>query len=121
QQQLEAADAQVDAAQRQLAAARGALVTAIDAELRAGVTGPRERSLRAMRNELTPARAARRIVMPDTKVDPRLDPEELDEQVAAIKQVESELERQIKGLEDRANELQNSHDLRQQHARTLEL
>jgi TolA-binding protein len=121
QKQLEAADAQLDGATRQLAAARAGLAAAIDAELRGGVVGPLERALRAMRAELTPQRAARRIVLPDTKIDPRLDPEELDEQVAAIKQVEGELERQIKGLEDQAGELQRVHDLRQQHARTLEL
>ena len=121
QKQLEAADAQLDGANRQLAAARVGLAAAIDAELRAGVAGPRERALRVMRAELTPQRAARRIVLPDTKIDPRLDPEELDEQVAAIRQVEGELERQIKGLEAQAGELQRVHDLRQQHARTLEL
>ena len=121
QKRLEAADAQVDVAGRRLAAARGGLAAAIDAELRGGVGGGRERTLRAMRTELTPQRAARRIVLPDTKIDPRLDPEELDEQVAAIKQVEGELERQIRGLEEQATELQRVHDLRQQHARTLEL
>ncbi len=78
QQQLEAADVRLDGARRQLAVARAALVAAIDAELRAGVGGPREQSLRALRKQLTPKPAARRIVLPDTKVDPRLDPEELD-------------------------------------------
>jgi DNA repair exonuclease SbcCD ATPase subunit len=121
QKALQRADAQVDGASRQLAAARAALVAAIDAELRAGASGSRARSLRALRTELTPKRAARRIVLPDTKVDPGLDPEELDEQVAAISQVEAELERQIKGLEERAAELQQAHDLRQQHARMIEI
>jgi TolA-binding protein len=121
QQRLEAADARLGIAQRQLAGNRAALVAAIDAELRAGVVGPRDQSLRSARRELTPRAPARRIVLPDTKVDPRLDPEELDEQIAAIAQVELALEHQIQGLEERANELQRSHDLRQQHARTLEL
>jgi hypothetical protein len=121
QKQLEVADARLDDAQRRLAAARVALAAAVDAELRAGAAGSRASWLRGLRAELTPRTAARRIVLPDTKVDPRLDPEELDEQVAAIRQVEDELERQIKGLETRAKELQEAHDLRQQHARTLEL
>jgi TolA-binding protein len=121
QKQLEAADVRLDGARRQLAAARAALVAAIDAELRAGIGGGRAQSLRALRKELTPKPQARRIVLPDTQVDPRLDPEELDEQVAAIKQGEAELERQIQGLEEQANELQHAHDLRQQHARTIEL
>ena len=121
QKQLGAVDARLDDAQRRLAAARTALAAAVDAELRAGAAGPRESWLRGLRAELTPRSAARRIVLPDTKVDPRLDPEELDEQVAAIRQVEDELERQIRGLETRAKELQEAHDLRQQHARTLEL
>ncbi|HSK05110.1 MAG TPA: hypothetical protein VK932_27865 [Kofleriaceae bacterium] len=121
QKQLEAADVRLDGARRQLAAARAALAAAIDAELRAGVGGGRAQSLRALRRELTPKPPARRIVLPDTQVDPRLDPEELDEQVAAIQQGEAELERQIQGLEEQADELQRAHDLRQQHARTIEL
>jgi hypothetical protein len=121
QKQLEVADARLEDAQRRLAAARASLAAAIDAELRAGAAGPRASWLRALRAEVTPRSAARRIVLPDTRVDPRLDPEELDEQVAAIRQVEDELERQMKGLETRAKELQSAHDMRQQHARTLEL
>jgi TolA-binding protein len=121
QKQLEAADVRLGGAQRRLAAVRAGLVAAIDAELRAGVAGGRARSLWAMRRELTPRSPARRIVLPDTNVDPWLDPEELVEQVAAITQVEAELERQIRGLEARADELQKAHDLRQQHARTLEV
>jgi hypothetical protein len=120
QKLLEAADARVAAASRQLVAAQAGLAAAIEAELRVAGGEAQARLLRE-RAQLTPRRAARRIVLPDTKVDPRLDPEELDEQVAAIKQVEGELERQIKGLEEQAAELQRVHDLRQQHARTLEL
>ncbi|HWO19609.1 MAG TPA: hypothetical protein VNO30_12570 [Kofleriaceae bacterium] len=121
QKQLEVADARLEDAQRRTVTARGALAAAVDAELRAGATGPRASWLRALRAEVAPRSAARRIVLPDTRIDPRLDPEELDEQVAAIRQVEDELERQMKGLETRAKELQEAHDLRQQHARTLEL
>jgi hypothetical protein len=120
-QQLEAAEARLAGAQRQLAAARAALVRAIDAELAAGTPDPRARSLRALRTELLPKREARRIVLPDTKIDPRLDPEELDEQVAAIRESEAALERQIRGLEEQGKELQRVDDLRKQHDRTIEL
>ncbi|HWU91292.1 MAG TPA: hypothetical protein VN253_28695 [Kofleriaceae bacterium] len=120
-QQLEATEARLAEAQRQLAAARGALVRAIDAELAAGAAGPRAGSLQALRAKLLPKREVRRIVLPDTKIDPRLDPEELDEQVAAIREGEAVLERQIRGLEEQARELQRIDDLRRQHDRTIEL
>jgi DNA repair exonuclease SbcCD ATPase subunit len=121
QKQYEIVDGQLAAANSQLGAARARLVAAIDAELAAGVSDRRGRTLRTLRDELTPRRAARRIVLPDTKIDPGLDPEELQEQAAAIREGEQELERQIKGLEQQADELQRVHDLRQQHARTHEL
>lgn len=121
QKQLELADAQLAGANAQLASQRARLVAAIDAELAAGAPEPRARGLRGLRDAVTPRRAARRIVLPDTKIDPGLPSEELEEQAAAIRDSETELERQIKGLEEQANELQRSHDLRQQHARTLEL
>lgn len=120
-QQLEAAEARLAEAQRQLAAARAALVRAIDAELAAGVPESRARPLRALRTEMLPKREARRIILPDTKIDPRLDPEELDEQVAAIRESEAALERQIRGLEEQGKELQRIDDLRKQHDRTIEL
>ena len=120
-QQLEAAEARLAEAQRRGAAARAALVRAIDAELAAGAATPRARSLAALRKELLPRREVRRIVLPDTKIDPRLDPEELDEQVAAIREGEVALESQIRGLEEQAKELQRQDDLRRQHDRTMEL
>lgn len=120
-QQLEAAEARLAEAQRRLGAGRATLVRAIDAELAGGAAEPRARSLGALRRELLPRREARRIILPDTKIDPRLDPEELDEQVAAIREGESALERQIRGLEEQARELQQNHDLRRQHDRTIEL
>jgi hypothetical protein len=121
QKQVEAVDAQLAVANGHLSAARARLIAAIDAELVAGAPERRARALRVLRDELLPKRAARRIVLPDTKIDPGLDPEELQEQAAAIREGEQELERQIKGLEEQANELQRVHDLREQHARTLEL
>lgn len=121
QKQVEAVDAQLAVANGHLTAARARLVAAIDAELAAGAPDRRARALRVLRDELTPKRAARRIVLPDTKIDPGLDPEELGEQAAAIREGEQELERQIRGLEAQANELQRVHDLREQHARTHEL
>jgi len=120
-QQLEAAEARLADAQRRLGAARAALVRAIDAEVAGGAAEPRARSLGALRKELLPKREVRRIILPDTKIDPRLDPEELDEQVAAIREGEAALERQIRGLEEQARELQRADDLRRQHDRTLEL
>jgi hypothetical protein len=121
QKQLEAGDAQLATANGQLGAARARLAAAVDAELAAGASAARAQALRALRDELTPRRTARRIVLPDTKIDPGLDPVELQEQAAAIREGEQELERQIRGLDEQAGELQRVHDLRQQHARTIEL
>lgn len=119
--QLEAAEARLADAHRRLAAARGQLVAAIDVELAAAPTVARAEALQRLRAQHVAKREARRIVLPDTKIDPRLDPEELDEQVAAIREGEATLDRQIAGLESQAKELQRIEDLRRQHDRTLEL
>lgn len=121
-EQIKAIEAQLLAARQQLAAARRSLVAAIDAELRyGGVTGTRTKELTALRAMQMPPSAARRIVLPDTRIDPRLDPEELDEQVAAIRESEAVLDRQIRGLEDQGKELTRVAELRKEHDRMIEL
>lgn len=120
-ERIKAIDGQLRAARSALVAARSTLVAAIDDELARGVAGSRAQELTALRAQQQPRREARRIVLPDTRIDPRLDPEELDEQVAAIREGEAALDRQIKGLEDQGKELQRVAELRKHNDRTLEL
>jgi hypothetical protein len=119
--QLEAVEARLAVAQRELSRLRAALLAAIDAELAAGPAAERAAELRARRAAHAPRVAARRIVLPDLAIDRRLDPEELAEQAAAIRESEEVLERQIRGLAEQARELQRAAELRRQHERTLAL
>ncbi|MGN6105186.1 MAG: hypothetical protein ACTHU0_08785 [Kofleriaceae bacterium] len=120
--QLQALVRQLADAQAELARARQALVAAIDAELASGAIGARAQLLARMRLQVAPARhAVRRIVMPDMKIDPYADPEELDQQAAAFREAEAALQRQVVGLEEQHKELQAIAELRVQHDRSIEL
>jgi hypothetical protein len=120
--QLRAITDRLTAAQGDLARARAALVAAIDVELEATPVGPRAQQLVALRAQLAaPRRAVHRIVLPDTKINPLADPEELDEQAAAIRESEGELSRQVAMLESQGKELDRVADLRKQHERAKEL
>lgn len=120
--QLERVTADLARAQTQLANARRAVVAAIDTELAAGPSAPRKAQLARARAQVMPQnRKARRIVLPDSKIDPHADPEELDQQAAALREAEAELQKQIKGLETQAKELERIAMLRKQHDRTKEM
>jgi hypothetical protein len=110
-------------AQTDLATARRALVTAIDAELATNPAAPRRVQLGKARAQVVPQtrRAAQRIVLPDMQIDPLADPEELDQQAAAFRESEVELQKQIVGLEAQGKELDNVAQLRKAHDRTTEL
>lgn len=120
--QLQTLARQLADAQAELSRARQALVAAIDAELASGAIGARAQLLARMRLQVAPARhAVRRIVMPDMKIDPYADPEELDQQAAAFREAEAALQRQVVGLEEQHKELQAIAELRVQHDRSIEL
>ena len=59
--------------------------------------------------------------MPDTKIDPLADPEELDQQATALRETEAELARQVVGLEVQAKELDRIAAVRRQHDRAAEI
>jgi hypothetical protein len=110
----------------ELAGARRAALTAIDAELGAvapAVPDPRRRALAAIRATLAAqvAPPARKIVLPDEQLDPLADPEELDQQAAALRQGEAELARQAASLARQAASWQHQADLRRQHERARDL
>lgn len=121
--QLKAATAELKRANDQLVAARRALVAAIDRELSLGPTAPRRAQLAKARAAVAPAgnRTPNRIVLPDTKIDPLADPEELDLQAAALRDTEAELARQVTGLEVQAKELERIVAIRKQHDRASEI
>jgi len=111
------------AAHGQLAGARRVLVTAIDAELRAGAAGPRAAQLGRLRTQLVPQvkRPVHRIVLPNTDLDLTADPEDLDQQAAALRDAELELQRQILALDHQATELERVAELRKSHDRAIVL
>ncbi|HEY5937018.1 MAG TPA: hypothetical protein VIU61_20350, partial [Kofleriaceae bacterium] len=121
--QLKAATVELKRANDQLVAARRALVAAIDREVSLGPTPPRRAQLAKARAAVAPAggRTPNRIVLPDTKIDPLADPEELDLQAAALRDTEAELARQVTGLEVQAKELERIVAVRKQHDRASEI
>ena len=108
----------------QLVKQRKALIAAIDAELAAGASSARARSLRAARAEAAKKVApgkAKKIVLPDDELDPLADPEELDQQARALRDGEAELLRQIETLEREAARFRKQAALRKEHERADEL
>lgn len=121
--QLAAVTAELTKAQQRLAAARRDLVAKIDAELATNPVPQRRAQLDRARAQVMPQTRSRvhRIVLPDMKIDPLADPEELDQQAAALRDAELALQAQIKGLEVQATELERIARIREQHERTAEL
>ncbi|MDB4956152.1 MAG: hypothetical protein JWO36_3721 [Myxococcales bacterium] len=103
--------------------ARASLVAKIDAELASGLAGARAQKLAKLRAQLAPqvGPAPNKIVIPDAEIDPLADPEELQEQAAAIRVSEDQLSRQIIGLDNQVKELKEVDDLRRQHQRATDL
>lgn len=121
---LTAVTAELTRANTALATVRRALVTAIDAELAAGAGGPRAAELarlRAQHAPQVPRRTVQRIVLPELEIDPLADPEELDQQAAALRESEHQLQQQIAGLEKQARDLDAVAKLKQQHDRASDL
>jgi hypothetical protein len=120
--QLEAVNGELARATRALAVARGRLVAAIDAELALGPDAARRTRLLEARAQVVPrGTKARRIVLPDLQVDPLADPEELDQQAAALRETEAELGAQLEGLQVQHDALERIATLRKQHDRTHQL
>ncbi len=121
---LGAATNELAKANTALAQSRRALIATIDAELATKPAAPRAGELALMRSRLSPQVADRklhRIVLPDLEVDPLADPEELEQQAAALRDSEAELSRQVVGLEKQATELDEVAKLRKAHDRASDL
>ena len=109
---------------RGLAASRRTLIAAIDAELATKPAAPRAGELARLKGQLSPQVADKklhRIVLPDLEVDPLADPEELEQQAAALRASEAELAGQINQLTTQADRLARQAELRKQHARAEQL
>jgi hypothetical protein len=120
--QLERANAELRAAQSRLAATRTSLVSAIDTELAARPAEARKNQLVTARAQVVPQiRKAHRIVLPDMQINPLSAPDELDQQAAALRQSETELQAQVKGLEVQAKDLEQIAILRKHSERTQEM
>lgn len=119
---LTALDTQLQTARKTQVSARAAAVRAIDAEMKAGATGARANQLADLRAKLAPPMpAAKKIVIPDAEIDPLADPQELEQQAAAIAAVEKQLEAQRKGLDVQHKDLALVAELRGAHERAGEL
>jgi hypothetical protein len=119
---LTALDRQLAAAHQAVVGAKRAAVAAIDVELAAGAAGTRAQQLAALRAKLAPAAPApKKIVIPDAEIDPLADPQELEQQAAAIAAVEKQLDAQRRGLDAQQQDLTLVAELRSAHERAGEL
>jgi len=121
--QLTAATRELATAQTALATARKQLLASIDLELKGSPSATRAKDLQRLRMQLAPSSdpAPRRIMIPDTNIDPLADPEELDQRAAELRASEDELNRQVAGLDSQAKELDTIAALKKQHDRSSEV
>jgi hypothetical protein len=117
---LEALARELTLAQATLGRARARGVAAIDAVM-ASAPDARRRELAARRRAWAPPPPIKRIVLPDDALDPLADPEELDDQAAALADSEAELAGTIARLDDQARRYDGQALLRRQHERAAEL
>jgi hypothetical protein len=96
-----------------------ALLGAIDTELAGVGTSPRRDRLIAARATARAGLGQRphKIVLPDDALDPLADPEELEQQAAALRDSEAELAHQVDSLARQVARFRRIGDLRQQHER----
>jgi hypothetical protein len=120
---IAALDQRVRELQTRLEREQRALLAAIDAELRAGApTVDRRRRLDGWTAVARRGLArTKKIVLPDDRIDPLADPEDLEFQARRIAASEKELEREIDALVRRAERFHRMDALRQKRNRASEL
>jgi hypothetical protein len=116
-------DRRIRSIDKRMRAAQRKLLAAINAELFAGkVDGKRRRQLgkwaRATRRSLV---RRKKIVLPDQRIDPLADPEDLEYQAARIAESEKDLEREIQDLIAREERYDKMVKLRSKSNRAAEL
>jgi hypothetical protein len=119
---LEGATIEVKRVTARQAQARQRSLAAVTAELQTPSDPVRMAMLSRERTRLgPPAPITKKIVIPDLEIDPLADPEELEQQAAAIRQSEAALAVQVASLDDRSEQLTKVAELRQQHLRAANL
>jgi hypothetical protein len=120
---LAAADQRVRRLDASLAAQRRRLVAAIDRELAAAPTAERQQALARWRAgaQQGQRRAVKKIVLPDDRMDPLADPEELEDQAALLRQSEAELAKELTRLEQQAGRYRYMATLSAKRERAAEL
>ena len=103
--------------------ARRAVVAAIDRELAANPDATRRASLARWRADARRGlrRNARKIVLPDDRIDPLADPEELDYQAELLRQSEAQLARELAKLDAQAQRYSRMASLQKTRRRAVEL
>jgi hypothetical protein len=102
---------------------RRQLLAAIDVELATPLPAARRQQLGQLRTSVRTALgpAPRKIVVPDEELDPLADPEELEQQAAALRDSERELAREVENLARQAARFRRMSELRQQNERAGDL
>jgi hypothetical protein len=120
---LAAADQRIRRLDASLATQRGRLVAAIDRELAAAPTAERRQALARWRAgaQREHRRDAKKIVVPDERMDPLADPEELEDHAALLHQSEAELARELARLEQQAGRYRYMVTLSAKRERAAEL
>jgi len=104
-------------AEREVVRHKASAVLVIDAALRTA-TGLRKTELSRRRVAwAAPVLTKKKIVLPDAALDPLADPEELDEQAAALREAEAALAGEVARLEQRTTRFDDMAQLRRQHDR----
>jgi len=120
---LAAVDRRVRDLAVQLEREHRALLAAVDAEVKAGAASPDRR--RRLDGWAAVARRglqrSRKIILPDHRIDPLADPEDLEFQARRIAASEQELEREVAALIARARRYHKMDELRQKRTRASEL
>ena len=99
-----------------LTKAKALAVVALDAAI-ARATPSARPALERRRAQYRPAPAPKKIVLPDDALDPLADPEELDDQVAALRDAEAALAAEVARLGQRVDRFAAMAELRRQHER----
>ena len=120
---LAAADQRIRRLDASLATQRGRLVAAIDRELAAAPTAERRSALARWRSgaQREQRRDVKKIVLPDERMDPLADPEELEDHAALLRQSEAELAKELARLEQQADRYRYMVTLGAKRERAAEL
>ncbi|HWN67180.1 MAG TPA: hypothetical protein VNM90_06045 [Haliangium sp.] len=120
---LAAADQRLRRTSTALAAQRQRLAAAVERELAAGPAAERRPLLARWRASAQPQqrRGMKKIVLPDERIDPLADPEELEDHAALLRQGEAELARELARLDQQGQRYRYMAALSAKRDRATEL